>query len=215
MPQTEFVADPCRFYEILLDERLKDINVIYVSDEMVQVNYRYIETYVENHYNTNIFVALYTTANARMRLYEQLNRLDKYVMYLDTDSIVYSDNGKNTIPHSDMLAEWTDELDGGYIQKWVATGPKSYHYVTNTGKVVTKVKGFTLHHKNALKINGAAMEKLIDSEIRCVSVQDNQITRDPETKELINKILTKRFSFGFDKRVITQDYDTKPYGYAY
>ncbi|KAK7598318.1 hypothetical protein V9T40_006553 [Parthenolecanium corni] len=215
MPQTEFVADPCRFYEILLDERLKDINVIYVSDEMVQVNYRYIETYVENHYNTNIFVALYTTANARMRLYEQLSRLDKYVMYCDTDSIVYLDNGKNTIPHGDMLAEWTDELDGGYIQKWVATGPKSYHYVTNTGKVVTKVKGFTLHHKNALKINGAAMEKLIDSEIRCVSVQDNQITRDPETKELINKILTKRFSFGFDKRVITQDYNTKPYGYAY
>ncbi|KAK7590294.1 hypothetical protein V9T40_001907 [Parthenolecanium corni] len=184
MSQTEFVTDAYRFYEILLDEKLQDINVMYVTDEMIQVNYKYRETFVKNNYNTNIFIALYTTANARLRLYDQLSRLDKYVMYCDTDSIVYLDNGKNTIPHGDMLGEWTDELDGGYIEKWIATGPKSYHYITNTGKTVTKVKGFTLHHKNALKINGEAMEKLIDSEIPCVTVTDNQITRDPETKQL-------------------------------
>lgn len=214
MSQTEFVSDPYRFYEILLDDRLQDVNVIYVTDEMVQVNYRYKEAFVENTFSTNIFVAIYTTANARLRLYKQLERLDRYVMYCDTDSIVYLDNGQNTIPHGEMLGEWTDELNGGHIDRWLATGPKSYHYVTNTGKTTTKVKGFTLHHKNALKINGEAMEKLIDGEIQNVVISDRQITRDQDSKQLVNKEQKKTFSFGFDKRLITDNFDTKPYGYV-
>jgi len=104
-------------------------------------------------------------------------------------------------------------LDGGYIKKWVATGPKSYHYETNTGKTATKVKGFTLHHKNALKINGETMEKLITGEIQNVKVENKEITRNPETKQLVNKDQIKTFSFGFDKRVIVDNYDSVPYGY--
>ncbi|VDO12277.1 unnamed protein product [Brugia timori] len=214
MPQTEFVSDAYRFYQILMDERLKDINVLYVSPEMVQVNYKMRDTYVKNNYNTNILIALYTTANARLKLYEELSRLDQDVMYCDTDSVVYLNDGQNTMKYGEMLGEWTDELDGGYMDKWLATGPKSYHFVTDTGKTVTKVKGFTLHHKNALKINGDAMEKLIDSEINRVTVENSEITRDPETKQLVNQMKTKTFSFGFDKRVIRDNYDTVPYGYV-
>ena len=213
MSQTEFINDAYRFYEILLDNKLEDITVMYVSEEMVQVNYRYRDTYVKNNFNTNIFVAAYTTANARLRLYEQLSRLDKNVVYCDTDSIVYIKDGKTELPFGDMLGEWTDELNGGYITKWLATGPKSYYYETNTGKSATKVKGFTLHHKNALKINGDAMEKLIDGVIPNVTVENKEITRDPETKQLVNKDQTKTFSFGFDKRVIMTNFDTVPYGY--
>jgi len=104
--------------------------------------------------------------------------LDKAVVYCDTDSIVYYDNGKNTVKTGDLLGEWTDELDGGYIEKWLCTGPKSYYYKTNTGKDTTKCKGFTLHHKNTEKINAEAMEKLIDGEIENVKVTNNQIIRD-------------------------------------
>ncbi|KAK7588176.1 hypothetical protein V9T40_005421 [Parthenolecanium corni] len=214
LPVTEFVTNAHRFYEILLDDKLQDINVFYVSDEMVQVNYRMRETYALNNFSTNIFVAIYTTANARLRLYDQLSRLDKNVLYCDTDSIVYKDNGKNTVQTGDMLGEWTDELNGDYITKWLATGPKSYHYVTKKGKITTKVKGFTLHHKNAQIINGDTLEQMIDAEIASVSVTNNEITRDPTTKQLVNKELTKTLSFEFDKRILQTDYDTRPYGYT-
>ena len=52
-----------------------------------------------------------------------------------------------------MLGELTDELDGDHIVEWVGSGPKSYSYLTNKGKMVCKVKGFTLNHENSKYIN--------------------------------------------------------------
>jgi len=213
MPNTEFIDDPLRFYEILADERLTDKHVFYISDDMVQVNYRYKKTFVKNNFNTNIYVAAYTTANARLRLYAELEKQGRNAVYCDTDSIMYKKNGGVELPFGEMLGDWTDELNGGRITKWVASGPKSYHYVTDGGKVSTKTKGFTLHYKNAQKINGEAMERLIKGEIPNITVQNSEITRNPETKQLVNKEQTKTLSFNFDKRIIVSGYDTVPYGY--
>ena len=112
-----------------------------------------------------------------------------------------------------MLGYLTDELDGGHIIKWLATGPKSYYYETDTCKNMLKVKGFTLCHDNARKINGDAMEKLIDGESQYITVQNNNITRNSKTKELVNKVQAKKLSYEFDKRIIVADYYTIPYGY--
>jgi hypothetical protein len=213
MSQTEFVTEPSKFYELLLNEKLTDLNFFLLTEEMIQVNYKYEDIFVKNNYNTNIFLALFTTANARLRLYEKLDEVGKAVIYCDTDSIVYIDDGTNTVKTGNLLGQWTDELDGGYIVKWLATGPKSYYYRTNTGKDCTKVKGFTLHHRNMEKINSIALEKLIDGEIKNVQVTNNQITRDVKTKNLVNKEETKTLSFNFDKRVILENYDTVPYGF--
>jgi hypothetical protein len=211
----DFVTDPCKFYKLLLDDRLTNMRVTYLSEEIVQVNYKYKDVFVEDNFNTNIFVAAYTTANARLRLYDMLSKLDKAVLYCDTDSIIYVDNGLNTIQTGDLLGEWTDELgDGVYITKFLTTGPKSYHYVTNKGKECIKVKGFTLHHSNAKKITGAVMEQLIDREIANVVTVDTNILRDTATKNLVNMVQTKKFSFSFDKRIIHEDFDTTPYGYC-
>lgn len=56
----------------------------------------------------NVFVAAFTTA--RMRLYDMLDRLGESVAYYDTDSVVYIDNGTNTVKTGCMLGEWSDEL---------------------------------------------------------------------------------------------------------
>ena len=87
------------------------------------------------------------------------------MIYCDTNSIVYYDNGVNTLKTGDLFGEWSDELGGDHIAFWLATGPKSYYYKTNMDKETTKCKGFTLHHKNMEKIHAQAMEKLIDGEI--------------------------------------------------
>lgn len=71
------------------------------------------------------------------------------MIYCDTDSIVYFDDGVSTVMTGDMLEEWTDELKKDkYIKLWASTGPKSYYYETNLGKNVTKIKGFTLNYQN-------------------------------------------------------------------
>ncbi len=178
------------------------------------MDYKHKDAFVENSYNTNIFIAIFTTANARLRLYEQLQKLGESVAYCDTDSIVYIDNGRNTVKTGDLLGEWTDELGKNvHIDKWLATGPKSYHYRTNTGKEVTKVKGFTLNYRNCAKINGKYMEQLIYGQSSGIMVKDKRILRDNRTKNLITKKAPKTLDFNFDKRIVTDTFDTYPYGY--
>lgn len=225
MSKTEYVSDVRRFYEILLDDRLTDINVNYLTDEMAQMSYKFKDYYVENNTTTNIYIALFTTANARLRLYEKLDELSENVIYCDTDSIVYYDKGENTIKTGDMLGEWTDELkQNEFIKIWSSTGPKSYYYETNLRKNVTKIKGFTLNYQNLEKLNGNTMIRMIRNEVskifskkECetenVELEYNEITRDVKTKNLVNKRVSKIFKFEYDKRIILPNYDTLPYGF--
>ncbi len=155
--------------------------------------------------------------------------LFEYTVYCDTDSIVYFDDGENTVKTGDMLGEWTHELKKNeYMKLWASTGPKSYYYETNLDKNVTKIKGFTLNYQNLEKLNGNTMKKIIKkevSEIFCISSKEvkkesvdleyNQITRDTKTKNLVNKSIIKKFQFEYDKRVILQNYDILPYGYYF
>jgi hypothetical protein len=46
-----------------------------------------------------------------------------------------------------------------------------------------------------------------------IELEYNQITHDTLTKNIVNKKVTKKFSFGYDKKIILPDYDTIPYGY--
>lgn len=79
MTNTKFVTDPSEFYNILLNDKLTDINVSYLNDEMIQANYKDKNVFVDNDNNINIFIAIYTTANARLRLFEKLDKLGKAV----------------------------------------------------------------------------------------------------------------------------------------
>jgi hypothetical protein len=106
MGATEYVTDIKRFYEILLDDRLDNIHISELNENMLQIDYKYKNCYVENDFNTNIFIAAFTTANARLRLYEMLDKLEESVVYYDTDSIVYIDNGKNTVKSSKQDVYW-------------------------------------------------------------------------------------------------------------
>ncbi len=88
MSQTEYVSDVRRFYEILPDDRLTDINVNYLTDDMAQMSYKFKDYYIEN-------IALFTTANARLRLYEKLDELDEAVIYTVYSKSSRTDHTKN------------------------------------------------------------------------------------------------------------------------
>lgn len=50
-------------------------NVRFVSNEMVHMDWIYLEDFVEVSGRTNVVVAAYTTAQARLKLYEYLKNL--------------------------------------------------------------------------------------------------------------------------------------------
>lgn len=67
-----------------------------------------------------MFIAAFTTCHARMKLYKELNRLQKDILYFDTDSIIYKTTGENDPPLGNYLGDLTDELDGETIKKFVS-----------------------------------------------------------------------------------------------
>ena len=170
--QTEYVTEPTDFYKILLNQTHEDINVQFLTKGMVQMQYNLKDQFVDNYNNTNIFVAAFTTSHACEMLYKVLDKLGDQVLGYDTDSCWYVDRpGGNTIETSGSLGDLTNKLKGGYITKWVGTGPKSYAYETNGGEVTVKVKGFTLNYDNGLKINADVMGEVIRDPSKTITIE--------------------------------------------
>ena len=128
MSQTKYIMDVSEFYGILLDDKLDNKNFQFINDDMVQMTYKFKDQFVDNSNNTNIYIACFTTSHARLMLYEKLDYLNDKVLYFDTDSIIYIDDGTKIGETGDMLGEMTDELLGKGITNFVSTGPKSYSF---------------------------------------------------------------------------------------
>ena len=93
--------------------------------------------------NTNAVIAAFTIAHARLKLYSGLKRLDRRVLYFDTDSVVFFNrDGEWEPPTGSYLGDLTDELDGSHITTFTSGGPKNYGYETRCGKTICKVRGY-------------------------------------------------------------------------
>ena len=218
MNKTEYVTEPSEFYKILLDEKIDDLNIHFINEDMVEMTYNLKEQFVDNSKDSNIFIAAFTTSHARMMLYEVLDKLGDTVLGFDTDSCWYieKENGPR-IETGDNLGDLTDELGGHYIEKWCGSGPKSYSYCTSNGKMVCKVKGFTLNHENSQYINHQTMRQIIEGQKkRITTVNEQMIYRNSQTKKIENRYQEKDFRLCYDKRVMKKTesgIDTFPYGY--
>ena len=216
MSQTKYVTDVSEFYEILLNDKFDNINIQFINDNMVQMTYNFKDQFVDNSNNTNIFIACFTTSHARLKLYNKLDYLNDKVLYFDTDSIIYVDDGTKNIKTGDMLGEMTDELSGKGISSFVSTGPKSYSFKYGDSNEKSCIKGFTLTHENSSILNHDSMTKIVKKQIRELTiVNENKITR--KDREIVNKYTEKVFKFGYDKRIIRHiednNIDTLTYAY--
>jgi len=151
--------------------------------------------------NTNIAVAAFTTAHARLRLYRVIHHLGPRCLYYDTDSVIYSYNDTNQLQAKPYLGDFTNELDpGDYITTFISTGPKSYGYITANGKSCVKVKGFSLNIKNSQVINFDSMKSLIfDKEKLKVSTMQFNINDDHNISTVM---LDRTLQFTSNKREI-------------
>ena len=130
-------------------------NIQFVNDECVEVYYRHGEWLVSGSHKTNVVIAAFTTAHARLKLYSVLARLQTRVLYFDTDSVISTSQTDDWMPSlGDYLGELTNELDDDdYITTFVSGGPKNFAYQTKNGKTTCKVRGFTLNFRGSQKLN--------------------------------------------------------------
>ena len=220
MSKTEEVTEPKDLYAYLDSDRyvVKDVQMIH--DEMVEIQYLEKEGFVEENDKVNIVIAAFTTAYARLKLYDLLDLLQERVLYYDTDSVVYvHEPGKPDPPLGDYLGDLTDELNGGYITTFISGGPKNYGYVTNTGEAILKIRGISLTYDATKTINVTTMRELIESyvdhdEQKKVTITiPYKITRDKKERNIVTKRTKKDYRVVYNKRVVKENYETVPYGY--
>ena len=84
MGKDEFVTDPSIFSDIIFDQTNIVENVRIINDDVLHVTYKKEEEYVECLPYMNKVVAAFTTANCRLHLYKELERLGDRVCYFDT-----------------------------------------------------------------------------------------------------------------------------------
>ena len=214
------MTEPGRLLELLDKSEYEVADAQLVNAETVEVQYRNMEEFEEPNNKVNIVIAAFTTAYARLKLYDLLDQLQEQVLYYDTDSVIYvHEPGKPEPPLGDYLGDLTDELDGDYITSFMSGGPKNYAYVTNNDKRIMKVRGITLNYTTLQKLNFEVMCNLIDLYVDCgiqakVTVDNPfQITRDKKNKKIITKRTKKDYRIVYNKRVVKENYVTVPYGY--
>jgi DNA polymerase elongation subunit (family B) len=99
-----------------------------INDAVAIANFHNNDEYTI-HQKSNVYIAAYVTAYARLKLYEALEILQEKVLYFDTDSVVYcSPTGDHLVPISTSgdLGTWTDESPGDFFTEFVSSGPKTY-----------------------------------------------------------------------------------------
>ena len=118
------IHEPRDFYDLLYSSAVEVCDTRLVNDDTVEVHYRNTEEFVEQNNKVNVVVAAFTTAYARLKLYDLLDLLQERVLYYDTDSVIYVHQpGKPDPPLGNYLGDLTDELDAGdYITSFVSGG---------------------------------------------------------------------------------------------
>ena len=228
MPKNEIISDSNKFTKIMFNDEYTGQAWSMIDDHRMEMTYKIKDEYIQDDYNTNIAIASFTTSHARLRLYWALERLNRQVLYHDTDSVVYVYDKNNPdhfrITNGDLLGDWTDELDGvDMCGTFLGAGPKNYSYETTDGELHTKIKGFTLNHQSTRrgKLTHQSMEDMIDArenKEHKIPVQYSMIIRDKKTKIMTTRPIQKNYGFVYDKREIQDpdeygNIDTLPFGY--
>ena len=229
--QIEAITEPSKLFKMLSDDSVDIQSIRIVNEEMVQVVHKKTEEESTVNPNINVFIAAFTTAYARLKLYEALELLGERVLYFDTDSVIYTwKPGQPHVPLGPFLGDFTNEIKPDKVTKqpdWIveftAAGPKNYAYRTHLGKTECKVRGFTLNTRGSQVINFDSMKDLILAEIQepepkprvIPVVNPHKIKRVSTTKTIETVEETKKYRVVTDKRVLDPNtFASYPYGYT-
>ncbi len=89
------ISEAGRYYDLLGSDEIEVSNARIVNDSIVEVQYKSVKEFGTPNNKTNVVIAAFTTAYARLKLYDLLDLLQERALYYDTDSVIYvSEPGK-------------------------------------------------------------------------------------------------------------------------
>ena len=129
MSKVKLVSEPKEYFDVLTSDKIEVTDASFVSDDVIEIRYENKDDFIEPNARTNVVIAAFMTAHARLKLYSVWEQLNEIVVYYDTDSVIYTSKPGEENPKTGVyLGELTDEVDGDYITTFVSGGPKNYAY---------------------------------------------------------------------------------------
>ena len=109
MGKVKIISDPAEYFDLLSSEKISVTDVNFINDKLIDVHYENVEEFVEADGKTNVVIAAFITAHARLKLYSVLEQLDHRVLYFDTYSVIYVlKDGEWEPPTGSYFGDWTD-----------------------------------------------------------------------------------------------------------
>ncbi|WAR06961.1 hypothetical protein MAR_016919 [Mya arenaria] len=130
----------------------------------------HVHKFIETSEKTNVVIAAYTTAQARLKLYSYLEKLGPRALYADTDFVIFLTQPGESLTHPDM-----------------------------DGKIThCKVRRITLNYKNCLDINFDTLKRMVtENKNDVVTVADQfKIYRDRDSARLLATSQNKDYRLG-------------------
>ena len=236
--QTKIIngQNPSELFKIISDPKLDVVDFNVVDEDTLLLDYAQKTEVVHSGSSDNVPVAAFITGYGRLMLYELLEACGERAMYCDTDSIIYrADNASQILQVGDYLGDLTSELkNGSHITHFLATGPKSYAYISSDNETVLKYKGFTLNVSAGQQMNVSKMKDMIetfahnleitrevessaasDSHVENIQVEvENPFIFRIKSRMSVNtRNLIKRYTIYPDKRIFSSDLTSLPIGY--
>ncbi len=118
MEQVQLVDEPAVYFDKLTSDKEEVTVVNFVSKDIVEMRWKFKEDFVDDNAKTNVIIAAYTTAQARLQLYSYLQELGD-ALYADTDSVIFFTKCGEWKPTlGDYLGDLTDEVPRNKIQNF-------------------------------------------------------------------------------------------------
>ena len=165
--QVKEFDDPIKFHEFHDSDKYDIRYMSVLSEQRVEIHYKHQLQDDPVSPNLNIFIACFTTCWARLKLYKQLNKLNKCVLYFDTDSVIFKSlPGDEPLQLGEYLGDFKNELnEGDTITEFASGGPKNYGYQTWQGKQEYKVREISLNSEGSKQLNFLILKQNVKDDI--------------------------------------------------
>ena len=221
LPQTTVVKNRSDLLKILTDPGVEVDELMPVSESTMFVSWHDLKEAVSPHPYTNVVIAAFVTAQARLKLYSYLELLGERALYFDTDSVIYTQKpGEPTIETGEFLGDMADELSkfgqGSFIEEFVSGGPKNYGFKVNNGAsdspTVCKVRGLTINYRTLSLVNFEVLKEMVTKDEPPTVVPFPKKIARPKLGMIVTQPQKKTFRVVYSKRRRVADYDTLPFG---
>ena len=127
-PKTVTITQPSQLYPYLFLSNFSLKNLRICTEDVLEAIFTEVKDNVVPSAKTNIFIACFTTAWARIKLYEALDTLQEQVLYYDTDSVIYKwKPNAPELPLGQYLGQFTNEMDdpNDHITEFISAGQRT------------------------------------------------------------------------------------------